>query len=51
VTRREKLARTLAIAAKRLGNAKELLSQTRYEYNQALLLLCEEWEPRIKEED
>ena len=47
MTRMDKLARNAALAAKRLECARELLSQTRYEYNEALRLLCKAWDERI----
>jgi hypothetical protein len=47
MTRMDKLARNAAIAAKRLENARELLSEMRHAHNEAMRLLCQAWDARM----
>lgn len=42
----ERLARKVSAASKRLDCARELLSQSRYEYNEVVAMMCEACDER-----
>jgi hypothetical protein len=47
MTRMDKLAREVAVTAKRLECARELLLDCRHEYNTSLALLRKAWDERM----